>query len=86
MNPHRKAHGWIGSFKPPPESVRRLNQPPRLRPAEAASRHFLFKSRHGSITFETEERRMRDALVTALKKRSHPALTKAGNLLTSGLC
>src|SRR6266702_2765664 len=37
---HLVWRGRGGSFKRPLESIRRLNEPPRLRPAKVASRHF----------------------------------------------
>src|SRR6266705_4569196 len=44
--------GGGGSFKLPLESVRRLNEPPRLRPAEVASRHFIDGRSHPSFAKE----------------------------------
>src|SRR5438874_1260837 len=38
-----------GSFKLPLESIRRLNKPPRLRPAKVASRHFVDGRSHPSF-------------------------------------
>src|SRR5438876_679137 len=38
---HLVWRGRGGSSKLPLESIRRLNEPPRLRPAKVASRHFI---------------------------------------------
>ncbi len=44
--------GRGGSFKLPLESIRRLNEPPRLGPAKVASRHFIDGRSHPSFAKE----------------------------------
>src|SRR5437867_1920682 len=48
--------GRGGSFKLPIESVRRLDEPPRLRPAKVASRHFINGRSHPSFSKEGTSR------------------------------
>src|SRR5256712_13451238 len=49
---HLVWRGRGGSFKLPLESIRRLNEPPRLRPAKVASRHFVDGRSHPSFAKE----------------------------------
>src|SRR2546426_6377804 len=49
---HLVWRGRGGSFKLPLESIRRLNEPPRLRPAKVASRHFVVGRSHPSFAKE----------------------------------
>src|SRR5437773_11239299 len=46
---HLVWRGRGGSFKLQLESVRRLNEPPRVRPAKVASRHFVDGRSHPSF-------------------------------------
>src|SRR5437879_12978911 len=49
---HLVWRGRGGSSKLPLESIRRLNEPPRLRPAKVASRHFIDGRSHPSFAKE----------------------------------